>query len=333
MSEDDHAFQDELDSLDRLPLCVVPLRHPRLRRARLIKNTRMEGVFELFSSAGTGSGQINLDHLKAAFQFGKEEDDDINLLRQLCDLPSYDIYSLRAALRIAGVDVDGLEHLQPAPELAEKLDENMTVFARPLVDRVFGPDADMPESFDGIVRMFAAPEGAAQRNLEALCGELGVEPADIAEFLVRYGDFFLCLSFYQRVLDLDMEVLGAFLADISFIENDKSCQAELGLASACAEIRMAMSDAAAMVASALDVFKARTQDLWAEVSAARFHEARDLVTGYHRRVAAALCVVDVKTRAWFEKFPTREDGTMYSRVNFIMSEVKPGLEKVAALSI
>ena len=51
-AEAERAGEDAArDSLHILPLATVPLRTPGLRRARLIKNTRLRAVVELFQPA------------------------------------------------------------------------------------------------------------------------------------------------------------------------------------------------------------------------------------------------------------------------------------------
>ena len=46
------------DSLHTIPLSMIPLETPGLKRALIIKNARYEGVVELFKAEGSGSSQV-----------------------------------------------------------------------------------------------------------------------------------------------------------------------------------------------------------------------------------------------------------------------------------
>ena len=88
------------DSVYILPLSIVPMSTPALKRARLIKNARLESVVELFEGADIGSGQMDIDDLPAEFRWPDIPiHPDLVLLRKLALLPSFDVYSLRILLR------------------------------------------------------------------------------------------------------------------------------------------------------------------------------------------------------------------------------------------
>ena len=94
------------DSLFILPLSIVPLKTKGLKRARLVKNSRLEGMIELFSGDETGSGQVTPSGLERVFQFTEENVSDLDMIRNLSTLGSYDIFSLRIELRRLGLEVD-----------------------------------------------------------------------------------------------------------------------------------------------------------------------------------------------------------------------------------
>ena len=94
---DEGGIRDgDRDSLYILPLAMIPMRTPALRRARIIKNVRLDSVIELFEDAKCGSGQIGIEDL--AHESGWHDaprHPDLVILRKLKTLPSFDVYSLR----------------------------------------------------------------------------------------------------------------------------------------------------------------------------------------------------------------------------------------------
>ena len=77
-----------------------------MRRAQLINNARQEGMVELFSGPGMGSGQILPFNLHKVFQRGEHNRLDFVIVEKLSALPSCDIFSLRIELRQLGIKVD-----------------------------------------------------------------------------------------------------------------------------------------------------------------------------------------------------------------------------------
>ena len=50
-------YDEAIDSLHTLPLEIMPVKTPGLKKALLIKNARLESVIELFNDSSAGSGQ------------------------------------------------------------------------------------------------------------------------------------------------------------------------------------------------------------------------------------------------------------------------------------
>ena len=80
---------EEVEDIDRdsahiLPLSILNLKTPALSRARMIKNSQLDGVIEIFESTDTGSGQIEVDFLPNEFEWPTmPPHPDLVLLRQL----------------------------------------------------------------------------------------------------------------------------------------------------------------------------------------------------------------------------------------------------------
>ena len=51
------------DALHILPLSMIPLETPGLKRARIVKDARYESTVELFKGKDTGKGQVKVEAL------------------------------------------------------------------------------------------------------------------------------------------------------------------------------------------------------------------------------------------------------------------------------
>lgn len=72
MQEDDRSsilIQNERDSLHILPLDMLPIKTPGLKRVRMIKNAYLNSVVELFRDAHTDSGQLHVQDLPNEFDW------------------------------------------------------------------------------------------------------------------------------------------------------------------------------------------------------------------------------------------------------------------------
>src|ERR1051325_1818646 len=70
MSSTEHASAaslDDRDTLHTLRLSDMPLEHPTIKRSRLIKNSKLDSVIELYRDRDTGSGQIEVTKVPTKF--------------------------------------------------------------------------------------------------------------------------------------------------------------------------------------------------------------------------------------------------------------------------
>ncbi len=137
------------DSPHILPLSILPVETKALKRARLIKNARLESVVEFFDDIHAGSGQVEIDALGGPDWPEASSHPDLILMRKLGELPSYDVYSLRIALRQQGIDVNDVESLKLSEGKARELKDYMTTFTRPLIMEIYGDsDSDMKQGIE-----------------------------------------------------------------------------------------------------------------------------------------------------------------------------------------
>ena len=207
------AFTNDQDAIDVLPLSIVPLRTVSLRKARIVKNSRLEGMVELFSEKESGSGQIRPHDLPSVFEFHEDNEQDLDIVKQLCGLSSYDVYSLRVLLRHEGIEVDQHEHLRLSAEAQSLLEPHMRAFTRPLVKAVYGHEDTHEKDPRGLIQLFVDPDtDQARHNLLRIAEKLAIELPELPTFLDDYCDAYLSLAYYQHYL----EEIGPGLA--SFVE-------------------------------------------------------------------------------------------------------------------
>src|ERR1700733_15362503 len=140
---------EDRDSLHTLAISILPVNTPIFRRARLVKNSRLDSVIEFFNSVGCGRGQMELRYA-GKFLALPEKHPDVELLQKVGMLPSFDVYSLRIQLRGHGIVIPDGSALTLSPGKIESLSAYMATFTRPLVAEIFGRDTQ-GEKFRDIV--------------------------------------------------------------------------------------------------------------------------------------------------------------------------------------
>ena len=156
LTEDErHEYESDMDSLHVLPLNIIPFDLSGLKRAKMIKNVRLETVIEMFRDDSAGSGQVRVE--EAAKFFGipeKEPHPDIIKLKRLANLNSFDVYTLRVELRNIGVAVNDHAELKLSKSKNEELTEYMRDFTRPLISQVYADSDTSITDVNQIIDMF-----------------------------------------------------------------------------------------------------------------------------------------------------------------------------------
>ena len=78
-------------------------------------------------------------------------------------------------------------------------------------------------------------------------------------------------------------------------------------------------------------FDRSTKDMWNNISADRFRKVERLIQSYHTTIGGVLCALSVKMYAWAELFPTKDSGGPVRRAEFLMSEMKQGIENIQSI--
>lgn len=318
------------DALHILPLSTIPIETAALRPAKLIKNVQLNSVVEFFTDAHSGSGQINIEDLGAEFDWpDTPTHPDLVLLRKLGLLPSYDVYSLRILLRQHGIAVENVDSLKLSKKKSTELSDYMTAFTHPLIGQIFGGEDVSIENFDDIIALFRDPDiRKAREKLKIMAAKLGIGLEEIPKFLEDYGDIFLSLSYYRNCLDGIEPTIEEFLDSMEEIRNNHQLRNDLNLMKTCDMMQSTVNGLMAAIAGRFENFDRSTNAMWDNISAARFKRVEDLIKSYHTTIGGVLCSLSVKMDGWSKLFPDRYSGGPVKRSEFIMSEMKQGMEKI-----
>ncbi len=320
--------EEAIDSLHTLPLSIIPLETPGLRKAYMIKNARLETVIELFKDGTSGSGQIAPNELAGFFHDeGGRLSRDILILEKLMILESFDVYSLRIQLRNLDIGFEEHEALNLSPSKRAELTEYMRTFTRPLIQRVYGESQDI-EDVSQIIAMLVRPNREeAMKQLKMLAKELGISLSEVPTFLERYGDIFLSLSYFRNCLDQLMSEIPAFLNWMGELKTNYQVTNDPNQLKNILQIEEDLNEISTSIVGRFEFFDLRSRDFWDDINAEAFQEFRDLITAHHVSIGAVLCGLAVKMALWNERFPARAGGPV-KRLEFVNSEIRPGLRHI-----
>jgi hypothetical protein len=322
------ASSAAVDRLYALPLHDVPLQTPGLKKATMIKNAHLESVLELFRNEGTGSGQIEVDEIPQFFHQDEAQlEADIEVLRRLADLESFDVFSLRIELRRVGVDFTGTEALNLSPEKRAELAEYMASFTRPLIMKIYGQQ-QQADGADELIDLVRKPNREdAMRALKNLADTLKIGLDEVPKFLEECGDVFLSLSYFRDALDEVTSAIPDMIDWMNELQDNFQVRSDPNNQRVISEIAADLTDISTSLVGRFDMFDQRSQKLWDEIDPKAFENFRDFVRDHHVSLAAVLCGLTVKMKLWSERFPTR-GGAPMKRLEFIKGEMLPGLARI-----
>lgn len=329
MFEGSTKCSEDNDSLHILPLSIIPLQTKGLREAKLIKNSRLEGMIELFSDDTAGSGQVTPAGLSRVFQFEGDNAIDLEIVQKLSRLSSYDIYSLRIELRRLGIEVDEVTALKLSDDQMGNLTVYMQTFIRPLISAIYGNEVKNVSSFDDLVNLLSSSDiVVARNNLQRISGALHIDLEGVPEFLRNYGDVYLSLAYYQYCHDLIKPSLAGFCDTLTAIQSDTCLQGNATLMVVCKAVSDKLQGVSMEVGSVLDMFGARTEAMWEDISGQQFNAMDMMIKEFQTKIGGALCALTVKMNAWTEMFPDQGTWGLAKRADFIMSDMRQGMERI-----
>jgi len=317
---------EDRDSLHTLPISILPVKTPIFRRARLVKNSRLDSVIEFFNNVGCGRGQMEVRFV-GKFLALPEKHPDVELLHTVGTLPSFDVYSLRMQFRSHGIIIPDGSALTLSPGKIESLSAYMANFTRPLVAEIFGRDTS-GEQFHDIVGLFRASNpGAVRERLAMMAGRLGIPVDTIPKFLEDYADIFMSLSYYRHCLDELLPQVQNFMDGLAMVRASHQLAQDTSLMNTLNMIEETINGTLANITGKVESFERSTNDMWRDLSAERFKRIEALISSYHTSIGGALCALSVKMTAWESQFPNSSGG-VGRRAAFIMSDMRQGIEHI-----
>jgi hypothetical protein len=322
------------DSLNILPLAIVPLTTRGLQKSRMIKNARLNTVIEIFSDDASGSLQLEVDGVPSHFGWvDGAPRPDLRMLRALKELASFDVYSLRIQLRSLGIEVANHDHLKLSKTKTDELNQYMTEFTRPLIRNIYGKDDSTVQEYSDVVALFRSADAAqALEKLNRMADKLNVHLEDLPTFLADCGDIFLSLSYYRQCFDEVEPIVGEMFASIKEMRESFQLKSDRSLMETCDFVEKKIQWIMNTLSKLFGLFDHRLNDMWDNLSADRFREIKDAIERHHTTVGGLLCSLNVKMRAWKKAFPDPEGGGLIKRGEFLISEIKQGLDKVESLA-
>ncbi len=320
------------DALHILPLRIIPLETPGLRRLRLIKNVRLDTVIELYKDQSHKSAQVPLETLHSVFQsYGEQLRKDMPILQNLATVPSFDVYTLRLAMRQLKLPVDEKKDLQLSEGKRRELTEHMKAFTHPLIQQIYGgTDVEVNDVSD-ILRLIANPNREdALKNLRAMSQKLNVPLTEIPRFLEDYGDTYLSLAYFKSCLDTVVPQVQGFLDWIKPLEENQMIKHDRLSKQMLDKVKDSLSGVIISLTGRFESFNRKSADFWKDINANSFAQMKDLVFSNHRSMGGVLCGLAVKMQLWRERFPTAGGGPN-KRLEFVRSEIVPGMQLIDEL--
>ncbi len=323
------------DSLHTLPLSVVPIRLPSLRKARLIKTVRLDTAIEMFSAGtNTGTGLLDIGGVESEFNLPANRRCIPTSVAggKLARSPSFDVYSLRILLREAGIPVTDDSALKLSPDRVAKLNSYMMTFTRPLVTAIFGSTDASMNSFDDVLGILRNPDiKKVRENLGQVAKTLSLEIMEIPKFLEDFADISLSLSYYRQCLDSIMPAIDSFLAATKELKGNFQLKNDNNVMRTIILIEKVINNLLTNITGRFESFDRSTNDLWQNLSAERFRKVEALIKSYHTSIGGVLCALSVKMDAWSRAVPQPECRRADAPSEFVMTEMKQGIEKIKAI--
>lgn len=318
------------DDFDKLPLSIIPLASERLKSSRLVKNTRLETMLELHNDPVSGSLQIRPEDIPKNFPGASKN--DLDIIQKLSELKSYDVYSLRLSLKKLGIEVDP-SALALSDEMKERLERYSAEFTRPLILHLFG-DAEHHDIKDAqdFHRLFQAPNVAlVQERLKNLSQKTGVAPSDLPAFLEHYRDLFLATLYYRNNFEALVPELNHLWLWLSDLKSQPEAAASAEGTASCRKVTGAFRALFISTRERLAKFRAAFDAFWSDTSPEAFARLKQEIEDNHLSMGAVLCGIGVKIRDWARAFPAGQRMDARSRLQYVMTELEPGLDQLTQM--
>ncbi len=298
-----------------------------------MKNARLESAVEVFHGPDTGSGRWHdPNQLTQVFDWPQDPvHPDLTTIKALFGLHSYDVFSLRIELRRLNIRVDDHSELRLSEEKSRELTKYMARFTRPLIQRIYGNTNSKFADVNDLIAMFSNPDKEeALTNLMLMAEKLNVRVEGVPTFLEDYGDIFLSLAYFKEELDKIIPSINDMIDVLRELKLNHQWRQDKHFVATCDNIEKSFSDIVSSITERFENFDQHSQSLWDNITAESFRRVKELIVGHHTTVGGVLCGLKVKMDPWNERFGEGQ-GSPIQRFDFIMSELKEGIDVIARL--
>ena len=228
--------------------------------------------------------------------------------------------------------MNNIQALQLSEAKKVELGRYMKAFTGPLISRIYGPESIASDSFGDILKLFASPDVSAVRTrLTAMADALKIDVTMVPQFLEDFGDVFLSVSYYRSCLNRIEPLVDDFILSLEDLRKSYQFASDITLMTTCRQIEETIVNLLAAIGGRLETFDTHTANMWEDLSAERFQEVKTHIQSYHTIIGGCLCALTLKIDSWVRTFPNRDSGGPTSRSEFIMSEMRDGIEKLKTI--
>lgn len=310
------------DAMHALPLAIIPLKTVELRRMRMVKNAQLQSVIESFDDKGRGRKQLPLESLHRVYTEIAAE--DVELLQNLTNLYSYDVFGLRVQLRNLGIPVNDEDHLKLSRSKQRDLNAYMKQFTQRLIVEIYGTDDDILEYGD-VIALFQHPDiRMAREKLHVMAKRLGVGLAEVPKFLEDYGDIYLSLAYFRECMDSVQPAIENFEHSVREILADSQLRQDAHLVAVSNRLRDKVRNLNKIADDRFNVFSQSTDDMWENLTADKFDRFKSFVETNHTTIGGVLCALNVKMAAWRDAFPEKSIASVEERAEYILGDFREG---------
>ena len=316
---------EDRDRIHILTLSMITLNAQMLRKTRMVKNSHLESVVELYKGDETGSGQVAVGQLKTVFRDISYE--DLAVLKKLSELHSYDVYSLRRLLRELEIDVTDQSGLQLSKQKQDELAGYMKSFTRPLIVKLYGDEGVGLEKPDDLLELFKHSESKhVLHNLKLFAQTLSIQVDEIPKVLADYGDLYMSISYYRELLQSIGPIFGQFNATIDEIRSNRQLQQNQNLIQSCTQVQSKFKSIATDLFKRFKSFDETSDAMWRSGEADAFGAFGQSISGSQTALGSMLCALTVKMNDWQTQFPHANVGGPLKWADYIVNDMRQGLE-------
>ena len=286
----------------------MPLANLALRRARLVKNVRLETRLELFGEDGSGSGQIEIDQASKFYTGGPEMKKDIKLLKKLAALPAFDCHTLRRGLREAGINVADEAVLSLSEYKQSELFPFMRNLTRPLIRHLYGGSGKKMATTEDLIKALSKSDSAdTLTRIEALSNTLGIGQTNSLTCL-RIWATPICRC---RTTEVSSPRPSRSFWRSSLIREAESSRFARQTPNLTMTIRRALRNVGLLEQGISDRFVRFDKSIvidWQTISIDDFETLRSSIINHQASMAEVLCGIVVKIQEWETDFPNGGGG-------------------------